>query len=151
MGNIEFCQKCGSEFLGETPGKFVDFDADPFIHGTFGFPLCSSCIGTGIVISEFADLSDQVSELRSKNFAEQLEISKSAKIFREKFCSTECRAEKSFLSAWFVSQAESREKKVAENNQQIITISQKALAILEKKNIFPINDCLALLVKQGNP
>lgn len=68
------CTFCGNLFLGEVPGVFYDFDADPR-HGSDGMPLCPECLGTGVIPinnSEFQTLANTVRSIRAKRFSVQI-------------------------------------------------------------------------------
>ena len=138
MDDYEVCEKCGSRFLGERRGEFVDFDADFDRHGTEGIPLCSDCLGTGIIIPEFKSPGKQVQTLREENFAIQIKMSEAAKQLEE---------DKKTNNA--TRQIVANKTLLEENNKRLREISQKALSILAQKNISPFADSLVIDIKNG--
>ncbi len=115
--NQEKCKRCNTKMLNEIPGLFFDFDADSERGYGLGTPLCSKCLGTGIVIKtpEFKKFSERVSEIRQNNF--QLQI----------------RAIKNKLPA------EEWMPQLEKNNEQLIEIARKALKII----LNPVENCYA--------
>lgn len=146
--NAKFCEKCGTIFLGEIIGQFVDFDADFDRHGTVGTPLCSDCLGTGMVISEFKKLSKLVDDLRYQNFTAQITASDILKKTKAEIEATDSTREKEELNKKCTLNFIREMGKVEKNNDQMIAISRQALKILAKKNIFPIEESFAMLLKK---
>lgn len=120
----KICSKCNTKMLGEIPGLFYDFDADP-IHKTDGIPLCSDCLGTGIELNnkEFKKLGEEVNKIRSKNFGLQIKAARERKPARE----------------WYPD--------LDKNNGRLIEIAIEGLKLVGD----PVTGCFALeLIKQLN-
>jgi hypothetical protein len=72
------CKACGNTLLKEIPGVFYDFDADP-AQGSEGIPLCTECLGTGIVPEnnlKFSELCQKAKALRRNRFSLQIAAAK---------------------------------------------------------------------------
>ena len=116
------CEYCKSKLLREIPGESLDFDADPN-QGTYGIPLCSNCLGTGIVIEteEFQTLTQEVRTMRRERL--NLEIER----------------DRTFAAGNLVRYQEVRNR-LAEIEQRLVVIARRGLGLVGR----PVPNCLAL-------